>query len=625
MTMEELKQEFDIKEIPDGLVITRWKGKDSECVIPDDLNIVGIQKFAFSSRSNLTKITIPDSVTDIGWYAFRGCHSLLAFQVDEKNPIYTSADGVLFNKDKTELLFFPGGKKGKYIVPDGVVAIAERAFEKCSMTEVMIPDSVKNIGENVFSHCENLTAVHLPNKLKELNDDTFSWCPQLKTVKLPDSLRKIKSSAFLHCESLSQIAFPEKLKTIGLNAFYGCESLKKVVLPAGVKISKESFDKHIVVVIPEVDTPTAQDIIEKKAFSGSDITSLEVEEGIKKIKEQAYKDCKLLKTVSLPRSLTDLGASVFDGCQVLSSVTYHGDSLIKIGKNTFRGTLFEKEYIKNIKIVDSPCALSEETMICLGSTLLFCRVNAEEVIIPAGIEGIAPFAFQKCRQLTRISIPQTVKWIAKEAFVPEREKSPSPSLEIFAVAGSVAEKHTQKELTFFVPISAEKAEDSQVFEEYKLVKDTEYKKQLFKHIFEKAISDATKETYYKIKLDYTNAISNDGGDILIEEKEAVRLLADPEFTSLFLEYEQKVLQSMSRFSIKNNRIIPLQMEAELLIKLLSAFKAFAESPVSADMILYKNKWEYRGDYGSSSQLCVRLDERDNRVRVYLERQTPWDM
>lgn len=696
MTTKELKKEFEFEETSDGIVITRWNGKGSKCVIPSEPTIIGIGQWAFSDCSHLTEIAIPDSVISISRYAFKGCSnltniiipsgvtvisdgtftgcdsliniaipdgvtsigrgafsscsSLTALQVGEKNQTYTSIDGVLFNKDKTKLLVYPRGKQSEYIIPNGVTSIGEdafsgcgmteitipnsvtsiggSAFSSCDMTEIAIPDSVKSIGEDAFSGCENLTAVHLPHKLKEINDNTFDGCTRLKMLELPDSLRKIKMWAFYGCESLAQITFPEKLQTIGYKAFYGCKSLKRVVLPPKVKISRESFDEHTAVVIPEAasaaGTPAAQDIIEKKAFAGSDITSLEVEEGIKKIKEQAYKDCKALKTVSLPRSLTDLGAGVFDGCQMLSSVTYHGNSLIKIGKNAFRGTKFEKEYIKDIESTSSPCTLSEKTMVCLGSTLLFCQVNTEEVIIPAGIEGIAPFAFQKCYQLKRVSIPQTVKWIAKETFIPEKEKSPSPSLEIFAAPGGAAEKYAKKELAFFVPIPPEKAEDNRVFEEYSLIKDTEYKKQYFSHLYRRAESDATSDTWYNVICKYQQAIPNDGDDIFVDGTEVKRLFADPDFLNLFYEGEQRVIRKKSGIFVEKDRIIPSEVDASFLIKLLAALVAFSESPVKATIGLNKDKWEYRGDYGSSSKLYVGIDQY-GRVYARLERQRPWDM
>lgn len=261
----------------------------------------------------------------------------------------------------------------------------------------------------------------------------------------------------------------------------------------------------------------------------------------------------------------------------------------------------------------------------MGRTLLYCQVNAEKVIIPAGIEGIAPFAFRKCDQLKQVSVPQTVKWIAKEAFALDGEISASPSLEIYGTAGSAAEKHAQKELAFFVPIPPEKSADSHVFEEYKPVKDTEYKKQYFTHLHRKAQSDMTSETEYKIICEYQNAIPNDGDDIIIDGAEAKRLFSDPDFLSLFDDWERKEIKQESGFSIGEDRIFLAEIGAKFLLKLLAALAAFSETPVKANVIeLNKDKWEYRGDYGSASKLCVGID-RNGRVYACLVRQKPWSM
>ena len=98
--------------------------------------------------SSLTSVTIPDSVTEIGEYAFDGCTSLTSINVSKQNPNYTSIDGILYDKEGTTLICCPAGtEKSSVTIPDSVTSIEGLAFYECtSLTSVTIPDSVTTIG-----------------------------------------------------------------------------------------------------------------------------------------------------------------------------------------------------------------------------------------------------------------------------------------------------------------------------------------------------------------------------------------------------------------------------------------------------------------------------------------------
>ena len=129
--------------------------------IPDSVTLIG--NGAFSSCESLTNVTIPDSVTNIGRDAFARCKSLTLITVDTNNMYYSSDSyGVLFNKDKTELIQYPiGNTRTSYIIPDSVTSIGRCAFEYCtSLTSVTLPNSVTSVGTFAFNNCESLTDVY---------------------------------------------------------------------------------------------------------------------------------------------------------------------------------------------------------------------------------------------------------------------------------------------------------------------------------------------------------------------------------------------------------------------------------------------------------------------------------
>jgi hypothetical protein len=123
-------------------------------------NAVSIGSYAFE-KCSLTSVTISSSVTNIGYGAFSSCSSLGAITVDALNSIYSSLDGVLFNKNHTTLIQYPGRKIGSYTIPNSVTDIGN-GFTYCtSLTNVTIPNSVTSIGKGAFAYCTNLTGVYL--------------------------------------------------------------------------------------------------------------------------------------------------------------------------------------------------------------------------------------------------------------------------------------------------------------------------------------------------------------------------------------------------------------------------------------------------------------------------------
>ncbi len=203
-----------------------------EVIIPD--NVTDIGEYAFSRCDKLTNITIGEGVTTIGYGNFSECHGLAKITIDSNNQYYSSDEyGVLFNKDKTELIRYPkGNTRTNYTIPDSVTIVDDKAFYDCdNLTNVTISDSVTTIGDSVFSLSYNLTSITIGDSVTEISSSAFKSCPNLTNVTIGDSVTTIAYSAFYNCKSLASIIIPDSVTEIGNYAFNACTNLTDVYYP----------------------------------------------------------------------------------------------------------------------------------------------------------------------------------------------------------------------------------------------------------------------------------------------------------------------------------------------------------------------------------------------------------
>ena len=161
---------------------------------------------AFSFCGKVTAVNIPASVTELGTSLFTYCHALEQANVDADNPNYCSVGGVIFTKDKKQLVAFPPAHPEKdYVVPDGVEKICRDALYTAEIESITLPDSVTELDSFCFSYVKYLKSIKLSNNLETIGSYAFSNCRALEKIDIPASVTAIKSAAFNECESLSQI------------------------------------------------------------------------------------------------------------------------------------------------------------------------------------------------------------------------------------------------------------------------------------------------------------------------------------------------------------------------------------------------------------------------------------
>jgi hypothetical protein len=153
-------------------------------------SVISILSHAFCNCKSLKNIKIPSSVTTIEDYVFDSCNSLENIFVEPDNPAYKSVDGVLFNKDQTQIIRFPQKYKNTgYIIPKTVIYVLQHAFCGCtSLENVIIPNSVKSIGQYAFYRCESLGNILIP-KDTIIGYNAFLYCPFWEDMQLPNHIK----------------------------------------------------------------------------------------------------------------------------------------------------------------------------------------------------------------------------------------------------------------------------------------------------------------------------------------------------------------------------------------------------------------------------------------------------
>ena len=389
--------EYILKD-DDTIELTKYTQSSVEFIIPTEIDgktVTSIGNNCFAN-SNVHRIFIPDTITEIKEYAFHNCE--LLEELSLSNNIEVLQSNAFGKCTGLKSIKIPKTLKDAHSKYSGVSAfsgcvnITEMTFEDgiavipaclaigTGIKSLTFPDSVKIISENAFENCTSLSEVTLPKNIEELCSKAFDSCTGLTTITIPKTLKKA------HTDYNSQ------------GAFNKCENLTEVIFEEGIEVIPGFVMRDTG--IKNIKFPDSVKEIESSAFSFcSNLTEINLPENIEILHSNAFADCIGLTSVTIPKSLK-IGSDKYSSEGAFNGSVNIKEVIFEEGAELVPSSIFYNMKIEKVTIPDT-------VKIIEGNAFANCP-NITEIKLPSQLEEIYSSAFENCTGLTSITIPKSV-------------------------------------------------------------------------------------------------------------------------------------------------------------------------------------------------------------------------